>query len=218
MSSASPWLRPGGRQKQPITVPYVMGQIGKERKVSLGRCEPMSAQQASHLARHHIFGFLLVSCQKTTIDMDDTFFLLLSARILDRDENPDGHGAETHFRRFFGASPLTVALTWELLGHHGLLPANAHPVHLLWACGFVRQYLRVPVLVALYEATEKTICRRMWPVIMGMAALTSIVVRCRRRRCFVVRGRRPSLLLLLSLSYLFLHYSQFSFYSSHYKG
>ena len=123
-----------------------------------------------------LFPILLASWQEPSSPMEDNNFLRLAAPILNRVDNPDSHGAHAHFRRFFGGSALVVALAWELLSTHQLLSANAQPHHLLWACGFLRQYLREPVLVALFETTEKTIRRRMWPVILALAELTHIVV------------------------------------------
>ena len=109
--------------------------------------------------------------------MDESFFFHLAAPILDRDANPEGHGAREHFRRFFGASPLVVVLAFELLNHHELLPPGSLPIHLLWACGFVRQYSRESVLTSLYGATMMTIRYHMWPIIAALGALTHIVVR-----------------------------------------
>ena len=93
--------------------------------------------------------------------MDESFFLRLAAPIFNRDANPEGHGANNHFRRFFGASALVVALAWELLVHHELLPPEGLPIHLLWACGFVRQYPRETALTSLYGATMVTIRHHM---------------------------------------------------------
>ena len=78
--------------------------------------------------------------------MDESFFFHLAAPILNRDAAPEGLGAHTHFRHFFGASALVVALAWELLDHHSLLLSGSLPIHLLWACGFVRQYTEVETI------------------------------------------------------------------------
>ena len=163
-----------------------MGQIRNDRKVSLGRCKPMSAQRASHLARVHFLHILLDSSQKTSINMDESFFLRLAAPILDRDANPEGHGANKHFRRFFGVSPIVVALAFDLLVLHGLLPPEGLPIHLLWACGFVRQYSRESVLTSLYGACMNTIRHHMWPMVMALAALTNVVVSALRSHRLVV--------------------------------
>ena len=109
-------------------------------------------------------------------EMDDAFFILLATPILGRHENPNGHGSKDHFRYFFGVSALVCAVSWELLKEHNLLPSSAEPIHLLWACAFLRQYLKEMVLETILGRTMKTIRHHMWPVIGALGELGHVLV------------------------------------------
>ena len=108
--------------------------------------------------------------------MDANFFLCLAAPILARDDDPAGKSAEQHFKYFFGVSVAVVDVAWNLMRAHEVLPDDAKPIHLLWACFFLRHYTKETVLEVILGRTMKTVRLHMWPIIAALGHLTSVLV------------------------------------------
>ncbi len=58
------------------------------------------------------------------------------------------------FREFFGTTPIPCELLWKLFVIHH--PIGFKPIHLLWTCFFVKQYLTEGISQAILEVTPKT--------------------------------------------------------------
>ena len=129
--------------------------------------------------------------------MDELFFLLVASGILASDANPTGIRAQTTFKRYFRVSAELAAVTWDLLRVHKLLPEESQPLHLLWACAFLRHYFTEPVLETITGRSIKTVRTHMWPAIEALAELSKVAVSkhlffC---RCCCCRHRSSSVFL-----------------------
>lgn len=64
------------------------------------------------------------------------------------------------FRSNFGVSLRVATKTWNSLVVQKLLPAKAHPKHILWMCAFLKTYNTENVYATWYGVGEK--CFRKW--------------------------------------------------------
>lgn len=109
--------------------------------------------------------------------MDANDFLNLAAPILNRAPGQVSSLATAiRFKRFFGISHEVCAHVWLHLLAHELLSPSHKPVHMLWACMFLRNYDTFLVMSIFLRKDEKTVRKYVWPMVDAIGALATELV------------------------------------------
>ena len=80
-------------------------------------------------------------------------FLSLGLKLIGR----NGVVTESHmvrYRSVFGTNPTVLSITWNMIDEDGLDP-SAKPVHILWACMFLKIYASEAVNALLASGANK---------------------------------------------------------------
>ena len=82
------------------------------------------------------------------------------------------------FRQNFGCSPLVAMKCWYLLEDHPMIKKAKYikPVHLLWACLFLKVYAKESTHASLAKVTDKTFRTWAWKIIHALSDLEDVVV------------------------------------------
>ena len=86
------------------------------------------------------------------------------------------------FRQNFGCSPLVVKLCWRLLLDCTTVTKCAKPVHLLWACLFLKVYGKESTHSSLVRCSDKTFRNWAWKFVYAISDLEPYVV---SKDCFL---------------------------------
>jgi len=106
----------------------------------------------------------------------DSVFYDLGLRLLNKPVSHRNESGERTFRSFFGVCPKVVCSCWSLLKPAIFELKGAQPVHLLWACMFLKVYGPEATLAAIARCTEKTYRKWVWNLIYAIAQLEPQVV------------------------------------------
>jgi len=106
----------------------------------------------------------------------ETVFYDLGMRLINRHPTYRSESGDRAFRSFFGVSPSIVVRCWDLLKPTILDLRGVQPVHLLWACMFLKVYGPECTLSAIAKASEKTYRKWVWNIIYAFSNLEPIVV------------------------------------------
>ena len=79
------------------------------------------------------------------------------------------------FRALFGVTHFVCSDVWRRLHESQSMPHGGKPVHLLWACLFLKRYATGSENRAITGADEKTVRKWTWAFIKAIAHLPDIV-------------------------------------------
>ena len=80
------------------------------------------------------------------------------------------------FKAFFGTTPFTCFIIWDLLNEYNLKPKNGTPCHLLWAMMLMKLYNQESVMASLADTTVKTFRKWSWLFVSAIQKLQPYVV------------------------------------------
>jgi len=78
------------------------------------------------------------------------------------------------YREFFGCTPFLCSLLWEMLLDQGLIVVGTHPIHLLWALLFLKQYNTEAVNAGICYCDEKTYRNWIWAFVDAISELNLV--------------------------------------------
>ena len=109
----------------------------------------------------------------TSMNISESTFVVASAPLLGRSiAKSTEHVSYRRFRAFFGVSPTVCVEAWLKL--NGSLPEGARPVHLLWACMFLKVYATEEVHSSIAQVDAKTFRKWSWLLIRKLAELQMV--------------------------------------------
>jgi len=115
--------------------------------------------------------------KKTNIEVvTESMFYDLGLRLLNRHAMYRNQSGDRVFRSFFGVCPRVVWKCWDLLKPSLVELNGVQPIHLLWACMFLKVYGPEATLAAIAKCTEKTYRKWIWNLIYAISNLESQVV------------------------------------------
>lgn len=102
-------------------------------------------------------------------------FLRLGGTMMRRSLRMGVQSNEQDFKSFFGVDSSAVATAWGKINDQ-VVPVGAKPVHLLWACLWMKVHATESVLSSIADTTRKTFRKWAWIVIKAIADEASDIV------------------------------------------
>jgi len=110
----------------------------------------------------------------------EKFWYELGMRLLKKPKLQFNRATPTSLRVYqehFGCSPLVHDKCWRMLSPNLVeLYPDVDPVHLLWACLFLRVYSKEAIHASLVGCTQKTFRKWVWNVIYALSDIECEVV------------------------------------------